>query len=89
MKIQKQTTPGPSRNLHAGVKSRLTFKVIHDDAMITIDDMLVDALSTEMLKDFVDAVNTVQDGLEERSTFSVCKITHKKAQKNKLILYEP
>lgn len=51
--------------------------------------MLVDALSTEMLKDFVDAVNTVQDGLEERSTFSVCKITHKKAQKNKLILYEP
>lgn len=59
MKIQKQTTPGPSCNLHAGVKSRLTFKVIHDDAMITIDDMLVDALPTEMLKDFVDAVNTV------------------------------
>lgn len=33
--------------------------------MVTIDDMLVDAFPTEMLKDFVDAVNAVQNGLKE------------------------
>lgn len=34
--------------------------------MITVDDMLVDALPTEMLKDFVNAVNAIQNGLEEK-----------------------
>ena len=33
--------------------------------MVPIDDVLVDALTTEMLKDFVDAVNAIQNGLEQ------------------------
>lgn len=32
--------------------------------MVTINDMLIDALPTEMLKDFVYAVNAVQNSLE-------------------------
>lgn len=32
--------------------------------MVTIDYMLVDALSTKMLKDFVNAVNTIENGLK-------------------------
>lgn len=32
--------------------------------MITIDDMLVNALPAKMLQYFVDAVNAVQNGLE-------------------------
>lgn len=65
----KKTWPGTSSHLHAGVKGGLALKVIHDDAMITIDDMLVDALPTEMLKDFVDAVDTIQNGLEEEDEY--------------------
>lgn len=34
--------------------------------MVTADDMLVDALPAKMLKDFVDAVDAVQDRLESR-----------------------
>lgn len=34
--------------------------------MVTTDDMLVDTLATEMLKDFVDAVTAVQNRLEEQ-----------------------
>ena len=33
--------------------------------MVTVDDVLVDALPTEMLEDFVDAVNAVEDSLED------------------------
>lgn len=31
--------------------------------MVTVDDVLVDPLSAEMLQHLVDAVNTVQNGL--------------------------
>ena len=34
--------------------------------MVTVDDMLIDALATEVLKDLIDAVDAVQDGLERR-----------------------
>lgn len=34
--------------------------------MVTIDDMLVDTLSTEMLKDFVNAVNAIQNSLKRK-----------------------
>lgn len=64
-RVKKQYTPGPSSHLHTGIKGRLTVKVIHDDAMVTIDDMLIDALPTEVLKDLIDAVDTVQNGLED------------------------
>lgn len=60
-----QPPPGTSSHLHTGVKGRLTLKVIHDNAVVTIDDMLVDALPTKMLKDFVDAVNAVENSLED------------------------
>lgn len=65
-KYKHQSSPGTSSHLHTGVKSRLTLKVVHDDTVITVDDMLVDALPTEMLKDFVNAVDAVQNGLEVR-----------------------
>lgn len=60
-----QPSPGTSSHLDTGVKGGLTLKVVHDDAVVTIDDMLVDALPTEMFKDFVDAVNAVQNSLED------------------------
>lgn len=63
-KCKKQPSPGTSRHLHASVKGRFALKVIHDDAVVTIDDMLVDALPTKMLKDFVDAINAVQNSLK-------------------------
>lgn len=59
----KQFSPGTSSDFHASVKGRLTLKVIHDNAMVTIDDMLVDALPTEMFKDFVDTINSIQNSL--------------------------
>lgn len=34
--------------------------------MVAVDDVLVDALSPEVLQNLVDAVDTVQDGLDER-----------------------
>lgn len=34
--------------------------------MVTINNMLVDSFAAEVLKHFVDAVNTVEDGLEEQ-----------------------
>lgn len=58
-------SPGPGRHLHAGVEGWLTLKVVHDDAVVAVDDVLVDALPPEVLQNLVDAVNTVQDGLEE------------------------
>lgn len=57
-------SPGTSSHLHTSVKGGLTLKVIHDYAVVTIDNMLVDALPTKMFEDFVDAVNAVQDSLE-------------------------
>lgn len=59
-----QLSPGTSCHLHTSVKGRFALKVIHDDAMVTVDDMLIDALPTEMLKNFVDAINAVQYSLE-------------------------
>lgn len=59
-----QPSPGTSRHLHTSVKSRFALKVIHDDAVVTVDDLLVAALAAEMLKDLVDAVNAVQNSLE-------------------------
>lgn len=32
--------------------------------MVTTDDMLVDALPAKMLKDFVDAINAIQNRLQ-------------------------
>lgn len=58
-------SPGSGRHLHAGVEGWLTLKVVHDDAVVAVDDVLVDALPPEVLQNLVDAVNTVQDGLEE------------------------
>ncbi len=63
-----QRSPSTSSHLDTGVKGRLTLKVIHDDAVVTIDDMLVDALPAEMFKDFVNAVNAVQNGLADHET---------------------
>lgn len=60
-----QLSPCTSCHLHTSVKGRFALKVIHDDAMVTIDDMLVDALPTEMLKNFVDAINAIQYSLED------------------------
>lgn len=60
-----QPSPGTSSHLDTSVKGGLTLKVIHDDAVVTIDDMLVDALPAEMFKDFVDAVNAIQNSLED------------------------
>lgn len=60
-----QLWPCTSCHLHTSVKGRFALKVIHDDAMVTIDDMLVDALPTEMLKNFVDAINAIQYSLED------------------------
>lgn len=68
-KRRNQSSPGTSGHLHTGVKGGLALKVIHDDAVVTVDDMLVDALPTEMLEDFVDAVDTVQNGLEEEEEY--------------------
>lgn len=62
----KELLPGASSHLHTSVKGGLTLKVIHDDAVVTIDDMLVDTLSTEMLKDFVNAVNAIQNSLKRK-----------------------
>lgn len=59
-----KSSPGASCHLHTSIKRRLTFKIIHNNAMITIDDMLVNALPAKMLQYFVDAVNAVQNGLE-------------------------
>ena len=70
-KKKKQSLPGTSGHLHTGIESRLTLKVIHDYAVVTTDDMLVDAFPTEMLKDFVDAVNAVQNGLENENNGSM------------------
>lgn len=63
-KAEQKASPGTSGHLHASVKSRIALKIIHDDAMVTTDDMLVDALPAKMLKDFVDAINAVQNRLE-------------------------
>lgn len=60
---RERPSPGASCHLHASVKSRFALKVIHDDAVVTIDDMLVAALAAEMLKDLVDAINAVQNSL--------------------------
>lgn len=59
-------SPGPGRHLHAGVEGWFTLKVVHDDAVVAVDDVLVDALPPEVLQNLVDAVNTVQDGLEQK-----------------------
>lgn len=56
-------SPGSRGDLHTGVEGGLTLKVVHDDAMVTVDDVLVDPLSAEMLQHLVDAVNTIQNGL--------------------------
>lgn len=63
-KARQKPSPGTSCHLHASVKSRITLKIIHDNAMVTTDDMLVDALPAKMLKDFVDAINAIQNRLE-------------------------
>lgn len=63
-RTNQKPSPGASCHLHASVKSRITLKIIHDNAMVTTDDMLVDALPAKMLKDFVDAINAVQNCLE-------------------------
>lgn len=36
--------------------------------MVTTDDMLVDALPAKMFKDFVDAINAIQNRLESQKT---------------------
>lgn len=36
--------------------------------MVTTDDMLVDALPAKMFKDFVDAVNAIQNRLQREKT---------------------
>lgn len=63
-KAKQKPSPGTSCHLHASVKSRIALKIIHDNAMVTTDDMLVDALPAKMLKDFVDAINAIQNRLE-------------------------
>lgn len=65
---RQQLLPGTSCHLHASVKSRITLKIIHDNAMVTTDDMLVDALPAKMFKDFVDAINAIQNRLESQKT---------------------
>lgn len=50
--------------------------------MVTIDDMLVDAFTTEMLKDFVDAVNTVQNSLRWREQIIMVSDDNSKPIKN-------
>ncbi len=62
--MKSKSSPGTGSHLHTSVKGGLTLKVIHDDAVVTIDDMLVDALPAEMLKHFVNAVNAVKNSLE-------------------------
>lgn len=59
--------PGASSHLHAGVEGRFTLKVIHDYAVITVDDVLVDALPAEMLQYFINAVDTIQNSLKEKT----------------------
>lgn len=56
--------PGASGHLHAGVEGRLALKVIHDDAVVPVDDVLVDALPAEMFQYFINAVDTIQNSLE-------------------------
>lgn len=58
-------SPGPGCHLYASVEGWFTLKVVHDDAMVAIDDVLVDALPPEVLQDLVDAVNSIQDGLKK------------------------
>lgn len=62
----QQPVPGTSCHLHTSVKSRIALKIIHDNAMVTADDMLVDALPAKMFKDFVDAINAIQNRLERQ-----------------------
>lgn len=61
---REQPSPGTGCHLHTSVKGRLALKVIHDDAVVTVDDLLVAALAAKMLKDLVDAINAVQNSLE-------------------------
>lgn len=65
-KENKKPSPSTSSHLHTGVKGRLALKVIHDNPMVTIDHMLIDALSTEMFKHFVDTVNAIENSLKEK-----------------------
>lgn len=61
---KKQFSPSARCHFHAGVKSWLTLEIIHDNAMVTVDDMLVNPLPPKMLQNFVYAVDTVQNGLQ-------------------------
>ncbi len=63
--------PGASRHLHTGVEGRFTLKVVHDDAVVTIDDVLVDAFPAEMFQYFINAVDAIQNSLEKTQT--TCK----------------
>lgn len=61
LKIQKnkKTSPVTSSNLHARVESRLTFEVIHHDAVIAVLNMLVYSFPTEVVQYFVYAVYSI------------------------------
>lgn len=59
-------SPGPGSHLYTGVEGWFTLKVVHDDAVVAVDDVLVDALPPEVLQNLVDAVDAVQDGLDEQ-----------------------
>lgn len=61
---RQQPLPCTSCHLHTSVKSRIALKIIHDNAMVTTDDMLVDALPAKMFEDFVDTINAVKNRLE-------------------------
>lgn len=59
----RAVSPGPSCHLHASVEGRLALKVVHDDAVVAVDDVLVDALPPEVLQNLVDAIDAIQDCL--------------------------
>lgn len=63
--------PGASGHLHTGVESRFTIKVIHDDAVVTVDDMLVNALPAEMFQYFINAVDAIQNSLEKKQNIAL------------------
>lgn len=72
--------PGSGGHLHTGVESRIALEVVHDDAVVAVDDVLVDAFPAEVLQDLVDAVNAVQNGLqgnaERCERGSICGAPH-------------
>lgn len=84
----EEPSPGPSGHLHAGVEGRLALKVVHHDAVVAVDDVLVDALAAEVLQHFVDAVDAIQNGLQEthqhKHTLTAQKQTYKPAFKRYL-----